>query len=135
MKSFQAAFPFSLAPTQWQRLQSVLQPRDVAKGEDVLRPGQLCDRVYFVERGLLRHYVLHDGKEINTHFALAGTFTTDFASLTGQLPTNTYIEALERTELLVLPRADMLALYAQAPELEAAGRALLEKLLGSTSCA
>ncbi len=104
-------------------------PVAVPKGGQLLRPGQVCDCIYFVERGILRHYLLHEGKEINTHFAQAGHFTTDFSSLTGQQPAALTIEALAPSELLVLSRADMLALYDQAPALQAVGRGLLEQLL------
>lgn len=77
----------------------------------------------------MRHYLLHEGKEINTQFALSGTFTTDFASLAGQQPTTLYLEALEASELWMLRRVDMLALYDQAAELQVVGRGLLEQVL------
>lgn len=129
MNSFQAALPVPLIPAHWQLLQAILLPMTLPKGGQVLRPGQTCDRIYFVRHGLLRYYLLHEGKEINTHFALPGTFTTDFASLVSQQPTTLYLEALKPTALWVLRRADMLGLYAQAAELQAVGRGLLEQLL------
>lgn len=129
MDAFYNALPLLLAPEQWQLLQDVLLPMAVRKAGQVLHPGQTCDCIYFVRRGLLRHYLLHEGKEINTHFALPGTFTTDFVSLTSQQPTTLYLDALEPTELWALRRADMLALYDRAAELQAVGRGLLEQLL------
>ena len=129
MDSFQAALPTLLSPANWQLLQAALVPLAVPKGGQVLRPGQPGDRIYFVEHGLLRHYLLHEGQEINTHFALPGTFTTDFASLASQQPSTLYVEALQPTKLWVLRRADMLALYEQAAELQVVGRGLLEQLL------
>lgn len=129
MDSFQAALPLLLTPAHWQLLQAVLLPILLPKGQPVLCPGQRCDAIYFVRNGLLRHYLLHEGKEINTHFALPGTFTTDFASLAGQQPSTLYLEALEPTALWVLRRADMLGLYERAAELQAVGRGLMEQLL------
>jgi CRP-like cAMP-binding protein len=129
MDSFQAALPVPLIPAHWHLLQAVLLPLVLPKGQHVLCPSQCCEAIYFVRNGLLRHYLLHEGKEINTHFALPGTFTTDFASLVSQQPSTLYLEALEPTALWVLRRADMLGLYGQAAELQAVGRGLLEQLL------
>ncbi|WP_310395607.1 Crp/Fnr family transcriptional regulator [Hymenobacter sp.] len=129
MDSFRAALPVPLTPAHWQLLRAILLPVAFSKGGQVLRPGQRCDRIYFIRHGLLRHYLLHEGKEINTHFALPGTFTTDFASLASQQPTTLYLEAMEPTALWVLRRADMLGLYERAAELQAIGRGLMEQLL------
>jgi CRP-like cAMP-binding protein len=129
MNPFQDALRFPLSPAHGQLLEGILLPVTLAKGEQVLRPGQRGDAVYFVRHGLLRHYLLLDGREINTHFALPGTFTADFASLASHQPTALSIEALEASSLWVLRRADMLALYERAVELQAVGRELLEQLL------
>ncbi|WP_210516036.1 Crp/Fnr family transcriptional regulator [Hymenobacter terricola] len=126
---FFTALPLVPTPAHTRLLRQVFTTETLAKGEPVLRAGQVCDRLYFVERGLLRHYLLHEGKEINTHFALPGTFATDYASLTSALPAPLTLEALVPTTLWTVRRADMLALYAQVPELEAVGRRLLLLLL------
>ncbi|MBO2010946.1 Crp/Fnr family transcriptional regulator [Hymenobacter negativus] len=129
MDSFQAALPVPLLATHWQLLQAILLPITLPKGGQVLRPGQQCDRIYFIRHGLLRHYLLDEGREINTHFALPGTFTTDFASLAGSKPSMLYLEAMKPTVLWVLSRGDMLGLYERATELQAVGRGLMEQLL------
>jgi len=57
-----------------ERLDSILRVKDFGKKEFLLREGQVCDRIYFVEKGLVRIYYLKDGVEMCSGLLLEGGF-------------------------------------------------------------
>ena len=59
---------------------------------------------YFINRGLVRFfYSTEDGKEFNKHFAMEHGFAGSFHSLLLNEPCGFFIQALEKTETIVLP--------------------------------
>ena len=54
------------------------------KGAQVLMPGDICKYVYFLERGLLRHYEMIDGEEHTLNFAVENQFCTVLQSFLNQ---------------------------------------------------
>ena len=45
-------------------LESVLVPMKFSKGEIILREGEVCRNIYYVERGLIRQFYFKNGKQI-----------------------------------------------------------------------
>lgn len=39
-------------------LESILVPRKCAKGEKILKEGQVCEEIYYIEKGLIRQFYL-----------------------------------------------------------------------------
>lgn len=48
-------------------LESVLVPMKFSKGEIILREGEVCRNIYYVERGLIRQFYFKNGKQITEH--------------------------------------------------------------------
>lgn len=108
---------------------SLLTQRRLAKHEPFLRAGDVCTHIAFISRGCLRYYYLKEGSEFNGQFFFEGAWVGDYHSfLTGQ-PSVQYIDALEEAELLIMSRADLLALYDQQPRFERFGRLLAENVV------
>jgi len=108
---------------------TLLTPRRLAKHELLLRGGEVCSHIAFINQGCLRYYYLKDGDEYNGQFFFEGAWVGDYQSfLTGQ-PAVQYIDALEDTELLVIKRTDLQALYAERPVFERFGRLLAENIV------
>ena len=110
-------------------LEAVAMPRSLAKGEHVLREGETARSVAFVVSGLLRYYYLADGAEHTGQFFFPGRFVTDVASFVRDRPARQNIDALAPTDVLVIPRRDLHALYAADPALVRFGRRLFEEAL------
>ncbi|MBT0607960.1 Crp/Fnr family transcriptional regulator [Aequorivita echinoideorum] len=69
------------------------------KGSILLRRGDVCKHSFFVEKGLLRSYMLDDsGKEHVIQFAPENWFIVDRSSVYFNDPSESYIEAIEDTE-------------------------------------
>jgi CRP-like cAMP-binding protein len=122
----------SLAPLSAASLDKLLEAackRQLTKGEIILKPGQVCKKIFFVENGYLRTFIEKDGLDINTDFTFENNFTTNLKSLRSSLPSDTTIQAEEATIIYEYDKYELLELYKLSPEIESFGRNLLEQLL------
>ena len=85
-----------------EKLAAFLFSKKIQKKELLLREGQVNDRMFYVQKGLLRVYYIHDGKEVNTWFVQEGEFITSLKSFHKEIPTNEYIQALEDSVVLTI---------------------------------
>jgi len=74
--------------------------KKVKKGECILREGEICNKLFYVQSGMLRVYELDDGKEINTWFVNEGDFFISITSFHKEMPSIEFIEALEDSVVL-----------------------------------
>ncbi|MBL7911260.1 MAG: Crp/Fnr family transcriptional regulator [Bacteroidia bacterium] len=103
--------------------------RQFEKGEFILKQGQICKTIMFVEKGFLRTFINKDGKEINTDFTFEGNFTTNLKSLRSASLANTSIQAGEVTVIYEFNKDKLLELYSDSAEIESFARKLLEQVL------
>ncbi|PCI35228.1 MAG: cyclic nucleotide-binding protein [Flavobacteriaceae bacterium] len=100
------------------------------KKEYLLQEGQTCDAYYFVLSGLVRsYYTTVNGHEKITHFALENWWLTDLESFVSNTASYTTIQALEKTQILVLTKEVLESLYLKIPKLERLFRIITEKTL------
>lgn len=111
------------------RLFEIAYQRQLTKGEIILKQGQMCSTIVFVEKGYLRTFIDKDGTEINIDFTFEGNFTTNLKSLRSSSPSNTNIQAGERTTIYEFNKDTLLDLYKVSAEIESFGRKLLEQFL------
>jgi CRP-like cAMP-binding protein len=103
--------------------------RALSKGQILLKEGQICRSIYFIEAGLVRSVQNKDGKDINLHFSPEGSFVTHLKSLRTETPADYALQALEPTRIREFGKKELQDLYTRSPEIASFGRALLEKLL------
>src|SRR5690606_39121700 len=111
------------------KLFQIANQRQYAKGHIILKKGQICQTIIFVEKGYLRTFIDKDGKEINTDFTFEGNFTTNLKSLRNSSQSDTSIQAGEITTIYEFDKNKLLELYNVSAEIESFGRKLLEQLL------
>ncbi len=93
----------------------------------LLQPGQIARKIYFIERGLIRGYNLHAGQEISSWFMCEGDFVISVVSFLTQQPSTEYLELLESSTLYSIEYAQMNELYSKFPEFNYVGRVLTER--------
>jgi len=117
------------------RLHRGARHRVLAKGEHILRAGNVADEVFFVHQGLLRYYFNDpndDGQERTGQFFDEGIVVTDAESFLARLPATQNFEALEKCSIVVLPRTVLTTGYDEDHAIERFGRLMLqEALIGS----
>ncbi|MBX2961424.1 MAG: Crp/Fnr family transcriptional regulator [Cyclobacteriaceae bacterium] len=114
---------------EWKLLTSIITRRFIKKGEYILRGGEVCNHVTFINKGFMRVYnVVHD-EELTINFAFEGNFITDFASLISRQPTTDYIIAMDDAEILQMSYQDLQKTYEKSHVWERFGRLMAEYIL------
>lgn len=94
----------SIPESEWEYFIPYLSERTFQKNDFIVRAGELSNNFYFIIKGLVRYfYSTVSGKEFNKHFAVENRFAGSLQSLVLNVPCGFFIQALERTETLVLP--------------------------------
>lgn len=83
-------------------LTGLMQEKTFRKNEIVLPEGKVSDRLYFIQRGLLRAYAIDDGVEETTWLRAEGQFAVTIPSFYDRTPSDQTIQALERTDVFSL---------------------------------
>lgn len=111
---------------------SLLQTKKVKKKQFVFQEGDTNNSVKFVLAGLLRLYsVDKNGYEHIIQFAPVGWWIGDLKSYQAQQPGTLFIDAIEETELIEIPRSAMDQLFEEVPKFERFFRILAENALAS----
>ncbi len=93
-----------------EKLAAFLFSKKIQKKELLLREGQVNDRMFYVQKGLLRVYYIHDGKEVNTWFVKEGEFVYACHSFHYEIPSEEYIEAMEDSVIMSIKKETWLML-------------------------
>ena len=83
-------------------LKKMMTVRKLKKGEYLLREGDVCNFIGFVETGAMRSFLSHDGEEMNNDFYLKDGIVCALTSFLSRRPTNCNIQALADTELALI---------------------------------
>ncbi len=121
----QAMLP--LSPALRTALEAALRRESFPARQQLLQPGQVARRLYFVEQGLVRGYALYAGREVSSWFMKEGDFVISVVSFFAQQPADEYLELLEPSVLLSIEYAQLQALYRAFPEFNYVGRVLTER--------
>lgn len=108
--------------------------KNIKAGEYLLRHGQICKSVAFIEKGLVRLYYLNDGKEITKCFCRENNITCSYSSLITQKPSEVAIQAIEDLNLIVLSNISMQKLYEKGIFWQQMGRLMSENEYVATEC-
>ena len=85
-------------------LESILVPMKFARGETVVNEGEVCDAIYYVERGLFREYYYKNNKEVTEYLAVDGNVFMCIESLFQNEPSKLIVEDLESSVVYALPK-------------------------------
>ncbi|WP_316795324.1 Crp/Fnr family transcriptional regulator [Pedobacter agri] len=110
------------------RLDEEILLQEFKKKHLVLRPGDICKRLYFVSSGFLRAFFIDDdGRECTTWFVGKGDLMISAYSFFTQQPAHEYIEVLEDCKLQSLTWKQINSFYADFREGNLLGRVFIEK--------
>ena len=110
-------------------LESVLVPMKFAKGELILKEGDVCEHVYYVERGLTRQFYFKNGKELTEHIGVEHSIVMCIESLFMEKPTHLQLEALEPTLIYAMPKRKLEEVALHNVNIQILFRKILEESL------
>ena len=94
----------------------------------LLEPGKMCKGNYFIVKGCLRQYFVNQKlNEQIIQFGLESWWIADQDSLLNKQPSTTYIQAVEVSEILLLPETCRDMLFEKIPKLESYFRIMMQK--------
>jgi CRP-like cAMP-binding protein len=103
-----------------QKLMDALKPflfvKKVKKKETLLMEGSVCRNIYFVKTGAVKQYYISEGKEFIQNFYFEGNMAAHFNSFLTQTESESYLEALEGTELWVMSHHNFERICAASPD-------------------
>lgn len=110
-----------------QYLNENLERKTFKKKEILLKKGQVCNNIYFIEQGLVRCCHLKGEKEVTSWFMKEGDVIISVESFFKQLSSYESIEALEDCTTQYIDYEKMQFAYNHFPEFNFIGRTLTEK--------
>lgn len=112
----------SLSSADWELLQPVLTPLAFKKGTHLLREGEVCNALYYINRGYCRSYHLKDGLEKNTAFYFENDIATNIQSFGAGTPSVYNIVACEPLQVIAFNKQRLFEAAQQSAGIETLGR-------------
>ncbi len=121
-----------LTDLEKQKYISLLKEVNIKKRDFLLQAGDVARYEYFITKGCLKTYSIdEEGKQHISMFGIEDYWTTDMASFISGEPSHFFVEALEDTELLAMPRTKYDLLFQEIPKFERFYRILYQRSLMS----
>ena len=117
----------SLSPNEQDHLISLFQEESLMKKEFLLKQGDPCKYIYFVNSGILRAYYLSkQGKDSTIMFGTANWWITDMHCFLNQLPSMVSIQVVASCNVLKLAKDKLDKLYEKIPPFNTYFRILIQ---------
>ena len=98
------------------------------KGEHFVQTGDICKRIAFIDRGILRtYYTTAKGEEITACFRTENSLVSSYTSFICQTPSLLSITTLEDSDLFVIDYDKLQELYRTSMAWQRIGRLLAEQ--------
>lgn len=101
--------------------------------EELLRNGQICRSLYFVEHGCLRMYFINSkSTEQITQFAIDGWWLADYFSFMNKSESEYFIQTIEASTVVSIDFDSFESLLGKIPALERYFRIIMQKNLAAS---
>lgn len=111
-------------------LRTVSKSLAMKAGRNLLTLGQISDKLYYIEAGLVHAFYDTDiSREVSNWFDQEDGWVFSVQSFFKQIPSNEYIQLLEDSQLITIDYQDLQKLLNQYPELNLPFRLIYERYL------
>lgn len=98
---------FKLSDSSIEDITSIFEEKKLPKKHILIEPSKVCNYYYFIEKGLIRYYILADGKEVTTWFSSEGNIAFSMMSAYYNEPAFNYAELLEDCIFYAVPTSKL----------------------------
>jgi CRP/FNR family transcriptional regulator, anaerobic regulatory protein len=116
----------SLKIEEEQAFLNILEVKKLKKKEYLLKEGQICNKITFINQGCIRAFYNVDGIENTIQFFFGDTWYTDYASFLTNQPTFENMQALQDSEVVQFKKEELYNLYNMMPVFDKVGRIMAE---------
>ncbi len=110
-------------------LEGILKPMKFKKGETILKTGETCRNIYYIDRGLIRQYYYKCDKEVTEHLGEDHTIFMCIESLFKEEPSQIQVDALETSVIYALPKTELERVALHSVNIQLMYRKILEESL------
>jgi len=114
----------SLSPALQQYLSQTLKTTTIDKKQFLLQAGQVNRHIYFIKKGLLRCYYIHDEQEVCSKFLKEGDIIVSATSFFLQKESHEFIQAIENSTLWYVCYDELQHIYKRYTEFNVIARVL-----------
>jgi CRP-like cAMP-binding protein len=108
-----------VSDTEFEEIITFFETKTVGKKENLVEQGQICRHHFFVLEGLLRKFFINEkGAEQTTEFAIETWWLTDNFAYESQISTEFYIQAVEKSVILLITQENQEKLFQKFPQME-----------------
>ena len=104
------------------------EPQTIEQHKFILEEGKICKFIAFVISGSVRHFHIKDGEEKTCDMSFENQFVTEFRSFLYDIASNMNLQALEKTQILIIRKEKLFELYQKCPKYETFGRLMAEQV-------
>ncbi|MBQ4822540.1 Crp/Fnr family transcriptional regulator [Aquimarina sp. MMG016] len=97
------------------------------KGSFLIQPDQYMYNFYFLKQGCVSYYTIEEGTTRVMEFFTEGYFFTDLYPYIEEIPSESYLEALEDTIVYAISKTDVQKVFDYSHALERFGRLSMQK--------
>jgi CRP-like cAMP-binding protein len=108
----------TLSDVELEDIINVFKSKVIKKNDYLLKQGEICKDLVFVQRGCLRLYYLKDDIEVSVWFAFQQSSAIEIYSFISENPSNYFLQAIEESEVLYLSKRELNKLYQYQPKMQ-----------------
>jgi CRP-like cAMP-binding protein len=106
---------------------NTVEVREIKRRERLVRPGQVCEHMYYIEKGLFRGSYLQHGKEQCLWFMKEGNMMTSIVSYDKEKPSLESIYAMENGRIYSVTKQQLEHIYHNYLEFNFIGRTMTQQ--------
>jgi CRP-like cAMP-binding protein len=107
-----------LSEDELEEISNAFKSKKLKKNQYLFRQGDTCKDLVFVQKGCLRLYYLKDDVEISVWFAFEHSSAIEIYSFISEQASTYYLQAIEESEVLYLPKTELIKLYQKQPKMQ-----------------
>ncbi len=108
----------NLPEIEMEEITNRFKSKIVGKNHYLLRQGDTCKDLVYVQKGCLRLYYLKDDIEVSVWFAFPQSSAIEIYSFISGNPSNYFLQAIEDSEVLYLSKTELNKLYQHQPKMQ-----------------
>lgn len=128
LKKFMSRF-VHLSDGELDEITGKFRSKTVKRNNYLLKQGDTCKDFVFVQKGCLRLYYVKDDIEISVWFAFHPSSAIEIYSFISENPSEYFLQAIEDSEVLYLPKTVLKKLYQTHPKMQEMMRNFWEAVL------
>jgi CRP-like cAMP-binding protein len=128
LKKFISRF-VNLSDAELEEIANKFKSKVVKKNNYLMRQGDTCKDFVFVQKGCVRLYYVKDDIEVSVWFAFQQSSAIEIYSFISETPSDYFLQAIEDSEVLYLPKTELKKLYQCHPKMQEMMRNFWEAVL------